>query len=293
MGRAQETVLAVAGREVVITHPDKVFFPQAGYTKLDLAKYYVAVADGALRGIAARPIVLKRYVDGAEGEPFFQKRAPEQHPDWVETVELAFPSGRTAREVVVRDAAQLLWIVNLGCIDLNPHPVRADDLEHPDELRVDLDPGPGVGWDDVRRVALVARDVLGEHDLVGWPKTSGSRGIHINVRLERRWTFDEVRRAALALAREGEPLAPTIATGKWWKEERHGVFLDYNQNAKDRTVASAWSVRPLPDARVSTPLSWDELRVSDPAAYTIRTVPERFAAGGDPWAPMDLALGSL
>jgi DNA ligase D-like protein (predicted polymerase) len=293
MGRAQETVLEVAGREVVVTHPDKVFFPQAGYTKLDLAKYYVAVADGALRGIAARPIVLKRYVDGAEGEPFFQKRAPAQHPDWVETVELRFPSGRTAREIVVRDAAQLLWIVNLGCIDLNPHPVRADDLEHPDELRVDFDPGPGVSWDDVRRVALIVRDVLDEHGLRGWPKTSGSRGMHVNVRIERRWSFDQVRRAALALAREVERRAPALATSQWWKEERHGVFLDYNQNAKDRTVASAWSVRPTPDARVSMPLAWDEVADCDPAAFTLVTAPARMAERGDASAGIDAAAGSL
>src|SRR5207302_5103107 len=293
MAKSTQTVLEVAGRGVAITNPDKVFFPQAGHTKLDLVKYYVAVADGALRGIAARPIVLKRYVDGAEGEPFFQKRAPAQHPDWVETVELKFPSGRTAREIVVRDAAQLLWIVNLGCIDLNPHPVRADDLDHPDELRVDLDPGPGVGWDDVRRVALVARDVLDEHDLVGWPKTSGSRGIHINVRLERRWTFDEVRRAALALAREVERRAPKIATSKWWKEERHGVFLDYNQNAKDRTTCSAYSIRPLPDARVSAPLRWEEIPDCDPAEFTVLTMPARLKAVGDPNAKMDDEAGSL
>src|SRR5919106_4497900 len=254
MAKAQAAVLTVAGREVPITNPDKIFFARAGHTKLDLARYYVAVADGALRGIAGRPIVLKRYVDGAEGEPFFQKRAPERHPDWIETVELRFPSGRTAHEIVIRDAAQLLWVVNLGCIDLNPHPVRADDLEHPDELRVDLDPGPDVSWDDVRRVALLVRDVLDEHGLRGWPKTSGSRGMHVNVRLERRWSFDQVRRAALALAREVERRAPGIATSKWWKEERHGVFVDYNQNAKDRTVASAYSVRPTPDARVSMPL---------------------------------------
>src|SRR5689334_17717156 len=249
MGNPQQTTLVAAGREVVITNPDKIFFPRAGHTKLDLAKYYAAVADGALRGIAARPIVLKRYVNGADAEPFFQKRAPDKHPDWIETVELSFPSGRTAREIVVRDAAQLLWIVNLGCIDLNPHPVRADDLDHPDELRVDLDPGPGVGFDDVRKVAMAVREVLDEHGLRGWPKTSGSRGIHVNVRIERRWTFPEVRRAALAIARDVEMRAPSIATSKWWKEERHGVFLDYNQNAKDRTVASAYSVRPLPDAR--------------------------------------------
>jgi len=278
---------------VVITNPDKVFFPQAGHTKLDLARYYAAVAEGALRGIAARPIVLKRYVNGADREPFFQKRAPEKHPDWIETVELRFPSGRTAREVVVRDAAQLLWIVNLGCIDLNPHPVRADDLEHPDELRVDLDPGPGVDWDAVRRVALSARDVLDEHGLRGWPKTSGSRGMHVNVRIERRWGFDQVRRAALALAREVERRAPEQATSKWWKEERHGVFLDYNQNAKDRTVASAWSVRPTPDARVSMPLEWNEVAGCDPAAFTLITAPARFAERGDASDGIDDAAGSL
>jgi len=293
MGQVRQTVLGVAGREVVITNPDKVFFPHSGHTKLDLAKYYSAVAEGALRGILGRPIVLKRYVDGAEGEPFFQKRAPTQHPDWIETVELRFPSGRTAREIVVGDAAQLLWIVNLGCIDLNPHPVRADDLEHPDELRVDFDPGPGVGWDDVRRVTLIVRDVLDEHSLRGWPKTSGSRGMHVNVRIERRWSFDQVRRAALALAREVERRAPELATSQWWKEERHGVFLDYNQNAKDRTIASAYSVRPTPDARVSTPLRWDEVPDCEPEAFTLATVPARFAAMGDPGAGIDAEAGSL
>src|SRR2546428_5522145 len=293
MGKVSQTVLEVAGRQVALTNPDKVFFPQAGHRKLDLAKYYAAVADAALRGIAGRPVVLKRYVSGAEGEPFFQKRAPEQHPDWIETVELRFPSGRTAREIVVRDAAQLLWIVNLGCIDLNPHPVRADDLEHPDELRVDLDPGPGASWDDVRRVALIVCDVLDEHDLRGWPKTSGSRGIHVYVRIERRWSFDQVRRATLALAREVERRAPGQATSKWWKEERHGVFLDYNQNAKDRTVASAWSVRPTPDARVSTPLEWDEVAGCDPAAFTLVTAPACLAERGDASAGIDAAAGSL
>ena len=293
MAESKSTVLEAAGREVTLTNPAKVFFPKAGYTKLDLAKYYLAVADGALRGIAARPIVLKRYVDGAEGEAFYQKRAPEKHPDWVETVELRFPSGRGAREVVVRDAAQLLWIVNLACIDLNPHPVRADDLEHPDELRVDLDPVPGVPWDHVRRVALVVRDVLDERGLTGWPKTSGSRGMHVNVRIERRWSFDQVRRAALAIAREVERRAPEIATSKWWKEERHGVFLDYNQNAKDRTVASAWSVRPTPDARVSMPLLWDEVADCDPAAFTLETSPRRLREMGDPGAGIDAAVGSL
>jgi bifunctional non-homologous end joining protein LigD len=293
MAKAKQTVLEAAGREVVISNPDKVYFPRAGHTKLDLARYYAAVAEAALRGIAARPIVLKRYVDGADREPFFQKRAPQQRPEWIETVELRFPSGRTAEEIVVRDGAQLLWIVNLGCIDLNPHPVRADDLDHPDELRVDLDPGPGVGWYDVRHVALIARDVLEEHGLRGWPKTSGSRGMHVNVRIERRWTFDQVRRAALALAREVERRAPQLATSKWWKEERHGVFLDYNQNAKDRTVASAWSVRPTPDARVSMPLEWDEVANCDPAAFTLVTAPDRFTERGDASAGMDAAAGSL
>jgi len=292
VGKSQ-TIIEAAGREVVITNPEKIFFPQTGYTKLDLAKYYLAVADGALRGIADRPFVLKRYVNGAGSEPFFQKRAPEQHPDWIETIELRFPSGRTAHEIVIRDSAQLLWVVNLGCIDLNPHPVRADDLDHPDELRVDLDPGPGVTFDDVKRVALVVRDVIDEQDLRGWPKTSGSRGIHVNVRLERRWTFDQVRRAALAIAREVERRAPDIATSKWWKEERHGVFLDYNQNAKDRTVASAWSVRPTPDARVSMPLEWDEVAGCDPAAFTLVTAPARFAERGDASAGIDSAAGSL
>ncbi len=292
MGKTQ-LVLEASGREVVITNPDKVFFPHAGHTKLDLAKYYLAVADAALRGIARRPIVLKRYVNGADQEPFFQKRAPEKHPEWVKTVELRFPSGRTAREIVVRNAAQLLWIVNLGCIDLNPHPVRADDLNHPDELRVDLDPGPGVSWDDVRRVALILRDVLEEHGLRGWPKTSGSRGMHVNVRIKRRWSFNQVRRAALALSREVERRAPEHATSKWWKEERHGVFIDYNQNAKDRTVASAWSVRPTPDARVSMPLEWGEVADCDPAAFTVVTAPARLAERGDAAAGIDAAPGSL
>src|SRR3989475_7475723 len=293
MGKVGSSVLEVAGREVVITNPDKTFFPQAGYTKLDLARYYAAVAEGALRGIVGRPLVLKRSVDGAAGEPFFQKRAPTQHPDWIETVELRFPSGRTAREIVVRDAAQLLWIVNLGCIDLNPHPVRVEDLEHPDELRVDLDPGPGASWDDVRRVALVVRDVLDEHGLRGWPKTSGSRGMHVNVRIERRWSFDQVRRAALVLAREVERRAPELATSQWGKEERHGVFLSYNQNAKDRNGAAAWSVRPTPDARVSMPLAWDEVADCDPAAFTLTTAPARLAERGDAAAGIDEAAGSL
>ena len=287
MARKDTVVIEAAGREVAISNPGKIYFPKAGYTKLDLVRYYEHVAEGALRGIARRPIVLKRYVNGAEGEAFFQKRAPDSRPDWIETVELLFPSGRSASEIVIRDAAQLLWIVNLGCIDLNPHPVRADDLDHPDELRVDLDPGPGVQWDDVRRVAMVVREVLEDHGLRGWPKTSGSRGIHVNVRIARKWTFDEVRSAAVALAREVERRVPDLATSKWWKEERHGVFLDYNQNAKDRTVASAWSVRPTPDARVSMPLDWDEVPTVEPADFTLVTAPRRFDGRGDASAGID------
>ncbi|HEX9122577.1 MAG TPA: non-homologous end-joining DNA ligase, partial [Actinomycetota bacterium] len=256
---SRKELLEVAGREVAVSNPDKVFFPKTGHTKLDLVRYYLAVAEGALRGVDGRPMALKRYVNGAEGDFFFQKRAPTSKPDWIETVELSFPSGRTAHEIVVRDAAQLVWIVNLGCIDLNPHPVRADDLEHPDELRVDLDPVPGVEWAQIRDVAIVTKEALEAFGLVGWPKTSGSRGIHVYCRIERRWNFSEVRRAALALAREVERRAPELATSRWWKEERHGVFLDYNQNAKDRTVASVYSVRPTPDARVSAPLRWDEV----------------------------------
>ena len=286
-------ILDVAGREVAISNPDKPFFLSLGITKLDLVRYYLSVADGALRGVGRRPMALKRYVNGADGDFFFQKRAPSSRPPWIETVELRFPSGRTADEIVVSDEAQLAWIVNLGCIDLNPHPVRADDLEHPDELRVDLDPVPGVPWEQILEVAMATKDVLDDFGLVGWPKTSGSRGFHVYVRLEPRWTFPEVRRAAVALAREVERREPHLATTKWWKEERHGVFIDYNQNAKDRTVASAFSVRPTPDARVSAPVAWDEVPACDPAAFTITTVPERFAAIGDPWAGIDAAAGSL
>jgi DNA ligase D-like protein (predicted polymerase) len=290
---ARKEILAIAGREVTITNPDKVYFPQTGHTKLDLVRYYLAVADGALRGVGGRPMALKRYVNGVEGEAFYQKRAPQPRPEWIETVELRFPSGRTAEEVVVRDAAQLAWVVNLGCVDLHPHPVRADDLEHPDELRVDLDPVPGVSWDDVRRAALLAREVLADFGLTGWPKTTGSRGMHVNCRIERRWSFAEVRRAALALARELEHRAPDLVTSRWWKEERHGVFADYNQNAKDRTTASAYSVRPTPDGRVSTPLRWDEVPDCEPEVFTMDTVPARYAELGDPWAGIDEAAGSL
>ncbi len=287
-------VLTIGEREVRVTHPDKLYFSRdVKVTKLELVRYYLAVADGALTGIRNRPLVLKRFVHGAEQEPFYQKRAPENRPEWLSTVTLAFPSGRTAVEIVVDDAAGLAWVVNLGCIELHPHAVRANDLEHPDELRIDLDPTPGVKWDDVRRVAMETRALLEELGLTGWPKTSGSRGMHVNVRIEQRWPFTEVRRAALAFSREIERRVPKLATSKWWKEERHGVFLDYNQNAKDRTTCSAYSVRPLPDARVSAPLSWDEVPDCDPADFTIATVPARYAAIGDPNAGIDAKPGSL
>jgi bifunctional non-homologous end joining protein LigD len=285
--KTKKIVREIAGREVTISNPDKVYFPDAGHTKLDVIEYYLAVAEGALRGVSGRPMNLKRFPDGITGEPFFQKRAPEKRPEWVETVVFAFPSGRTAEEVVVRDAAQLAWVCNLGCIDLNPHQVRATDMDHPDELRIDLDPVPGVEWPQVRDVAGVVRGVLDDLGLVGFPKTTGSRGIHILVRIEPRWPFTEVRRAGMALAREVERRAPAIATSKWWKEERHGVFIDFNQNARDRTTASAYSVRPTRDARVSMPLAWDELATSDPAAFTLTTVPALFAARGDVHATID------
>src|SRR5919112_106026 len=267
-------ILVVDGREVSISNPAKVLFPEPGYTKLDLARYYIAVAEGALRGAGGRPNMLVRFPNGITEEFFYQKRAPTSRPEWIEVVSLRFPSGRSADEVVPSDAATLVWLANLACLELHPHPVRADDLEHPDELRVDLDPVPGVTWAQVREVAHVVEATLADFELVGWPKTSGSRGMHVNVRIERRWSFDEVRRAALALAREVERRAPGIATSKWWKEERHGVFLDYNQNAKDRTVASAYSVRPTPDARVSMPLGWPDVSDCRPEAFTIDTVPE-------------------
>ena len=287
-------VLVVDGHEVRITHPDKPYFTRdVKLTKRDIVRYYLTVAPGALAGIRDRPIVLKRFVHGAEGEAFYQKRAPETRPDWLRTVTLSFPSGRTAEEIVVDDAAGLAWVVNLGCLELHPHAVRAGDLDHPDELRIDLDPIPGVSWDDVRRVAMEAKALLEELGLVGWAKTSGSRGMHVNVRIQQRWSFTEVRRAALAFSREVERRAPSLATSKWWKEERHGVFLDYNQNAKDRTTCSAYSVRPLPDARVSTPLRWDEVPTCEPEAFTVLTVPARFQAVGDPHAAMDDARGSL
>ena len=295
MAKAEDfEVVAIEGREVRVTHPGKAYFSrETKLSKLDLVRYYLAVAPGALAGIRDRPIVLKRFVNGAEGEAFYQKRAPGERPAWLRTVTLSFPSGRTAEELVVDDAAGLAWIVNLGCIELHPHPVRSGDLEHPDELRIDLDPGPGVEWADVRTVALEVKNLLEEMGLRGWPKTSGSRGMHVNVRIEPRWSFTEVRRAALAASREIERRAPGLASSKWWKEERHGVFLDYNQNAKDRTTCSAYSVRPLADARVSTPLEWSEVADCDPADFTVLTVPKRFAEQGDPHAEMDGAAGSL
>ena len=284
---AEHETVTVAGRDVTISNPRKVLFPQAGYTKLDLARYYLAVADGALRGARGRPTVLVRYPNGIDGEFFYQKRAPESRPPWVEVVALSFPSGRTAEEVVPRDAATLVWMANLACLELHPHPVRALDLDHPDELRIDLDPVPGVPWSQLREVAHVVRATLDDLGLVGWPKTSGSRGMHVYVRIHQQWTFAQVRRAALAFAREVERRAPALATSKWWKEERQGVFLDYNQNAKDRTIASAYSVRPKPDARVSAPLTWDEIDSCEPEDFTLATMPSRFAGIGDRHAAID------
>ena len=293
MARGESETLALDGHEVTISNPGKVFFADAGITKIDLVRYYLAVADGTLLGVRDRPMALKRFVNGAAGEAFFQKRAPKSIPPFVRTVELSFPSGRTADEVVVDNAAALAWVVNLGCIDLNPHPVRSGDLDHPDELRVDLDPGPGVSWADVRSVALVVREVLEELGYLAWPKTSGSRGIHVYVRISPDWAFGDVRRCALALAREVERRAPSLATSKWWKEERHGVFLDYNQNAKDRTVASVYSVRPRPEATVSAPLTWDELPDAELGDFTLRSVPSRFAQLGDVGAGIEARAFSL
>lgn len=291
MGKAE--ILQVAGREVTVTNPDKVIFARDGHTKLDLVRYYLAVAEGALRGVAGRPMILKRFVKGIDEEAFFQKRAPTKRPDWIDVAELRYARGTSAEEVVVRDAAALAWVVNLGCIDLNPHPVRAEDLDRPDELRIDLDPVPGVDWKQIVEVALVAKGVLEDHGLTAWPKTSGSRGFHIYARIEPRFSYRDVRLAAETVAREVENRAPDLATSKWWKEERQGVFVDFNQNAKDRTVASAYSVRPTPDARVSTPLSWDEVPDCRPERFTLQAVRERFAEMGDPWSGMEDSGGSL
>ena len=293
MAKARQEILRLAGHDVTVSNPEKIYFPKAGITKLELVHYYLAVAEGALRGVARRPQILKRFVNGAEGEPFYQKRAPTKRPAWVDIATFTFPSGRHADEVVVNDAAQLVYVVNLGCIDLNPHAVRSEDMDRPDELRIDLDPVPGVTWPQIIKVAKVAKQVLDDHGLVGWPKTSGSRGAHIWARIRPAWPFSDVRRAALAFAREVERCAPEIATAKWWKEERRGVFLDYNQNARDRTTASAYSVRPTPDARVSMPLSWEDFFASNPLDFTLRTVPAMFAARGDAHAGIDGAVGSI
>jgi DNA ligase D-like protein (predicted polymerase) len=290
---ASSVSLDVNGRQVTVTNPDKVIFPDIGITKRDLIDYYLAVADGALRGVSDRPMILKRFVKGIGVEAVFQKRAPEKRPDYVDVAELKYASGTSAKEAVIRDAAGLAWAVNLGCVDLNPHPTRADDLSHPDELRVDLDPMPGVDWRQIVETALVARDVLEDYGLTAWPKTSGSRGFHIYARIERQWPFKQVRLAAQTIAREVERRAPELATARWWKEEREGVFVDFNQNAFDRTVASAYSVRATPDARVSTPLLWDEVHGCRPGELTIATVPKRFADRGDPWEGIDDSPGSL
>ena len=293
MAKSEYTTIEAAGREVRLSNPGKVYFPKPGWTKLDLAQYYLDMADATLVHVRERPTVMKRFVNGIREEPIWQKRVPKNIPEWLQTATVAFPSGRTAEELVANDAAHLVWAVNLGVIDFNPWPARRADLDHPDELRVDLDPTPGIGWDDVRRTAMVVRDVLEEHGLRGYPKTSGSKGMHVNVRIEPRWSFLEVRRAALALAREVERRAPDLATSKWWKEERHGVFVDYNQNARDRTVASAYSVRPTPDARVSAPLEWDEVPAAEPGDLRLDTARERLAAVGDPAADIDENAGSL
>jgi DNA ligase D-like protein (predicted polymerase) len=292
VARAEQLTLEVAGHEVRLSNPTKTYFPGPGFTKHDLVNYYLAVADAALVHLRDRPTVMKRFVRGIEAEPIWQKRVPKNIPEWLQTATVAFPSGRTAEELCPADAAHLVWANNLGVIDFNPWPARRADLDHPDELRVDLDPTPGVPWEDVRRVALVAREVLEEHELRGYPKTSGSKGMHVNVRIEPEWTFTGVRRAALALAREVERRTP-LATSKWWKEERHGVFVDYNQNARDRTVASAYSVRPTPDARVSCPLHWDEVPDVDPRAFRLDTVPDRLRTVGDPAADIDAHPGRL
>jgi DNA ligase D-like protein (predicted polymerase) len=293
VAKSEYTTIEAAGREVRLSNPGKVYFPKPGWTKVDLAQYYLDMADSALVHVRERPTVMKRFVNGIREEPIWQKRVPKNIPEWLQTATVAFPSGRTAEELVANDTAHLVWAVNLGVIDFNPWPARRSDLDHPDELRVDLDPTPGVGWDDVRRTAMVVRDVLSEHGLRGYPKTSGSKGMHVNVRIEPRWSFLEVRRAALALAREVERRAPDVATSKWWKEERQGVFVDYNQNARDRTVASAYSVRPTPDARVSAPLEWDEVPAAEPGDFRLDTVRERLAAVGDPAADIDEHAGLL
>jgi bifunctional non-homologous end joining protein LigD len=291
--KSKSTTVEIGGIEVNITNPDKVFFPKLGLTKLDLVRYYEAVADGALRGIMRRPMVLKRFVNGIEEEPFFQKRAPQNLPPWIDTARVRFPSGSFADFVVPDEPADLLWAVNLGCVDLNPWPVRVDDVDRPDELRVDLDPTPEATFEDVKQSALLVERVLEDYGYRGYAKTSGSRGIHVYVRVEPKWEFGVLRRAGLALAREAERRAPELVTTKWWKEERHGVFIDYNQNARDRTVASAYSVRPTPNAQVSAPVTWEELPSVELADFTVATMPERFAKLGDVMAGIDDEAFSL
>jgi bifunctional non-homologous end joining protein LigD len=293
VAKAVKEILELDGVEVTLSNPEKIYFPQASITKRELVQYYLSVAEGALRGVARRPMVLKRYVNGIDSEPFFQKRVPEKRPDWIDIATFHYPSGRHADEIAVATKAALAYVVNLGCVDLNPHAVRSDDMDRPDELRIDLDPGPGIEWSQILATAAVVRDVLAEHQLIGWPKTSGSRGAHIWVRIAREWKFADVKRAGQALAREIERRAPDIATARWWKEQRHGVFVDYNQNARDRTTASAYSVRPMQDARVSMPLSWDAFLQCDPREFTLRTVPAMFAANGDAHAGIDAAIGRL
>ena len=293
MAKATHELVSIDGRDIPVSNPHKVLFPESGYTKLDVVRYYLGVSSGALRGAGGRPNMMVRYPNGVEGDFFYQKRAPASRPEWIDVVEIKFPSGRSAEEVVPRDGAALVWMANLGCLELHPHPVRAEDLEHPDELRIDLDPVPGIDWPQVREVAYVCRRVLQTFGLVGWPKTSGKRGLHIYVRIETRWTYDQVRRAALALGREVERLSPGVATTKWWKEERKGVFIDYNQNAKDRTIAAAYSIRPIADARVSAPLKWEELKDAAPADFTLATMPDRFRKLGDRHEDIDRHQGSL
>jgi DNA ligase D len=286
-GKGEHVVVEVCGHELRVSSPGKVFFPEAGLTKMDLIEYYLECEQAVVRHLRERPTVMKRWVDGVEGKPFFQKRVPDGAPEWLQTATVTFPSGRHARELVPNDAAHLVWGVNLGVIDWNPWPVRRADLDHPDELRIDLDPCPDVPFAQVREVAFGVREVLDEHGLLGFPKTSGSRGMHVYVRIEPEQSFEEVRRAALALAREVERRMPGRATSRWWKEEREGVFIDYNQNARDRTIASAYSVRAVPDARVSCPVEWSEVADVDPAELRLQTVPARLRERGDPAVDID------
>jgi DNA ligase D-like protein (predicted polymerase) len=286
--------LEVGSRVVKVTNPQKVLFPARQETKLDLVRYYLSVGDGIVRALYERPTQLKRHPDGAEGEAIYQKRVPEKRPDWIETATVRFPSGRSADELCVTELAHVAWAANLGTLDFHPWPSRRADVEHPDELRIDLDPQPGTGFADAKRVATVVQEALDELGFVGWPKTSGNRGIHVACRIEPRWTFTEVRRCALAFAREIERRAPRLVTTSWWKEERgEKVFIDYNQNARDRTIASAYSVRARPDGTVSAPVGWDELQEVETEDFTLVTMPPRFAQLGDVQAGIDDAVCDL